>query len=101
MKYGLGKALILSHFIPFVRTLLNPLCGIIGIPAKKFFIWNVIGSYIWTVGIISVGYLLGEKLEGSVDKYLLPIVVFIVVASLMPLLLELIRSRKERICQRG
>ena len=48
MKYGLGKALILSHFIPFVRTLLNPLCGIIGIPAKKFFFWNIIGSYIWT-----------------------------------------------------
>ena len=39
MKYGFGKALILSHFIPFVRTLLNPLCGIIGVPAKKFFIW--------------------------------------------------------------
>ncbi|NCX60866.1 MAG: DedA family protein, partial [Actinobacteria bacterium] len=46
-------------------------------------------------------YLLGERLEGSVDRYLLPIVVLIVVASLMPLLLELIRSRKERICQRG
>ncbi len=96
MKYGLGKALILSHFIPFVRTLLNPLCGIIGIPAKKFFLWNIIGSYIWTVGIISAGYLLGEKLEGSVDKYLLPIVALIVTLSLLPLLMELVKSRKEK-----
>jgi membrane-associated protein len=96
MKYGLGKALILSHFIPFVRTLLNPLCGIIGIPAKKFFFWNIIGSYIWTVGIISAGYLLGERLEGSVDKYLLPIVALIIVASLMPIALEILRDRKER-----
>ncbi len=96
MKYGLGKALILSHFIPFVRTLLNPLCGIIGIPAKKFFVWNVIGSYIWTVGIISAGYLLGEKLEGSVDRYLLPIVVLIVLASLTPILFEIYKDRKSR-----
>ena len=95
LKYGLGKALILSHFIPFVRTLLNPLCGIVGIPAKKFFFWNVIGSYLWTVGIISAGYLLGEKLEGSVDKYLLPIVGLIIFASLMPIALEIIRNRRK------
>jgi len=96
MKYGLGKALILSHFIPFVRTILNPLCGIIGIPAKKFFFWNVIGSYIWTVGIISAGYLLGEKLEGSVDKYLLPAISIIVILSLVPILLEYLRSMKRQ-----
>jgi membrane-associated protein len=94
MKYGLGKALILSHFIPFVRTLINPLCGIIGITAKKFFIWNIIGSYIWTVGLISAGYLLGERLEGSVDKYLLPIVVLIIVASLAPILIEFFKGRR-------
>jgi membrane-associated protein len=96
MKYGLGKALILSHFIPFVRTLLNPLCGIVGIPANKFFLWNVIGSYLWTVGIISAGYLLGEKLQGSVDKYLLPIVALIILASLTPIALEIVKNRKEK-----
>jgi membrane-associated protein len=96
MKYGLGKALILSHFIPFVRTLLNPLCGIVGIPAKKFLVWNVIGSYIWTVGIITAGYILGEKLKDSIDKYLLPIVGLIIVVSLLPLIYEVLRERKER-----
>lgn len=93
-KYGLGKALILSHFIPFVRTLINPLCGIIGIPAKKFFIWNIIGSYIWTLSLITAGYLLGERLEGSVDKYLLPIVALIIALSLAPIFLEVLRKRK-------
>ena len=96
MKYGLGKALILSHFIPFVRTLINPLCGIIGIPAKKFFIWNIIGSYIWTVSLISAGYLLGERLEGSVDKYLLPIVALIIVLSLTPIAIEFLKDKKRR-----
>jgi membrane-associated protein len=96
MKYGLGKALILSHFIPFVRTLINPLCGIIGIPAKKFFIWNIVGSYIWTVSLITAGYLLGEQLEGSVDKYLLPIVALIIALSLAPIAIEFLKDRKKR-----
>ncbi|MEN9454209.1 MAG: hypothetical protein RLZZ19_696, partial [Actinomycetota bacterium] len=64
--------------------------------AKKFFLWNVIGSYLWTVGIISAGYLLGEKLQGSVDKYLLPIVALIILASLTPIALEIVKNRKEK-----
>ncbi len=48
------------------------------------------------MGIISAGYLLGEKLQGSVDKYLLPIVALIVAASLMPIALEIIKDRKTR-----
>jgi len=96
LKCGLGKALIFSHFIIFVRTLLNSLCGIIEIPAKKFFFWNVIGSYIWTVGIISAGCLLGEKLERSVDKYLFPLVGLIIIASLIPIAIENSKNRKSK-----
>jgi membrane-associated protein len=95
-KYGIGKALVISHFVPFARTILNPLCGVVGIPAKKFFVWNLIGSYLWTVGFISAGYLLGEELEGSIDRYLLPVVGVIVLVTFLPITLELFRDRKER-----
>jgi len=91
-KYGVGKAIVLARFIPFIRTLINPMCGVVGIPARKFFIWNVIGAIIWTDGVIALGYVLGNKLEGSVDKYLLPIIGLIVLASLAPIALEVIRE---------
>lgn len=91
-KYGVGKAIILARFIPFVRTLINPMCGVIAIPARKFFIWNVVGAIIWTDGVIALGYILGEKLKGSVDKYLLPFVVLIVLISLVPIAVEIIRE---------
>lgn len=94
IRYGLGKALVLSHFVPFVRTLLNPLCGIVGIPAGKFLFWNVIGSYIWTVSLITAGFLLGESLKSSIDSYLLPIITLIIVLSLFPILLEILRKRR-------
>jgi membrane-associated protein len=91
-RYGQGNAIVLARFIPFVRTLINPMCGIIHIPAKKFFIWNVIGAIIWTDGIIITGYFLGEKLSGSVDKYILPIVGLIIFLSLIPVALQVFRE---------
>lgn len=91
-KYGPGRAIILARYIPFVRTLINPLCGIAGIKASRFFLWNVVGGIIWADGVALIGYLLGEKLKGSIDSYLLPIVGVIVLLSLLPLGLEIIRE---------
>ncbi|CAB4537134.1 unannotated protein [freshwater metagenome] len=95
-KYGTGKAIVLARFVPFIRTLLNPMCGVVGISAKKFFIWNVVGGLIWTELVIGLGFILGEKLEGSVDKYLLPAVGLIILASLTPVIIELFREWQTR-----
>ena len=95
-KYGIGKALILARFIPFVRTLINPIVGIVNIPTKVFILWNVIGAIIWTDGIILLGYLLGEKIEGSVDKFLLPIIGLIIALSLLPIAIEIYREKRRK-----
>jgi membrane-associated protein len=91
-KYGVGRALVLSRFIPVIRTLINPMAGVVHIPAKKFFLWNLVGGVIWTELVIGAGYILGEKLKGSVDKYLLPIVALIIVVSLIPVVIEFFRE---------
>ena len=95
-KYGIGKALLLARFIPFVRTLINPVVGIIGIQTKVFIFWNILGAIVWTDGILLLGYLLGEKIEGSIDKYLLPIIGLIIALSLLPILFEFYRERKRK-----
>lgn len=91
-KYGTGKALILSRYVPFIRTLINPLAGIVHVPARKFLIYNVIGAVIWTESVIGIGIFLGDKISGSVDKYLLPIIGLIIVVSLIPVAIEIIRE---------
>ncbi len=91
-KYGVGKALILARFIPFVRTLINPMVGVIGYPARKFFFWNVIGAVIWTELVLGAGYVLGNKISGSIDKYLLPIIALIVIASVIPVAIEVLKE---------
>ena len=91
-KYGTGKALILSRYIPFIRTLINPLAGIIKVPARQFFIYNTIGAIIWTESVIGLGIFLGDKISGSIDKYLLPIIALIIFFSLIPVAIEIIRE---------
>jgi len=95
-KYGTGKALVLSRFIPFVRTLINPLAGIVGIPVKRFLVWNIAGAVIWTQLVLGAGFILGEKLRGSVDKYLLPIVGLIIFISFIPVAVEFFREWSTR-----
>jgi membrane-associated protein len=95
-KYGIGKALIFARFVPFVRTLINPMCGVIGVDKKKFFFYNALGAVIWTQGVIGLGFVLGEKLEGSVDAYLLPIIGLIIFLSLIPVFIEIFREWQTR-----
>ena len=95
-KYGIGKALVFARFVPFVRTLINPMCGVIGVDKKKFFFYNALGAVIWTEGVIGLGFILGEKLEGSVDSYLLPIIGLIVFVSLIPVFIEIFREWQTR-----
>ncbi len=95
-KYGRGKMIFLGRFIPVVRHLVNPVAGILEMPYKKFFFWNVISALVWTQGFIWAGYFVGEKLKGSVDHYILPIVAIIVVLSVAPLAWEIFKEWRSR-----
>jgi membrane-associated protein len=95
-KYGVGKALILARYVPFVRTLINPMAGIINVPPKKFFLYNCIGAIIWTQSVIGLGIFLGDKISGSVDAYLLPIIGGIILLSLIPVIIEVLKELNTR-----
>ena len=92
-RYGNGKAIVLARFIPLVRTVLNPLAGTVGVPVRVFTLWQVIGGLIWSLGVTLAGYALGSRIP-NIDKYLLPIIAGIIVISLIPVALEVLRSRK-------
>jgi len=95
-KYGIGKALVFGRFVPVVRTLINPMCGVVGVSKKQFRLWNAVGGIIWTELVLTLGYLLGDALKGSVDKYLLPVVGIIVFVSLIPVMIELFKELQSK-----
>ncbi|MEU1433910.1 DedA family protein [Streptomyces sp. NPDC005786] len=91
-RYGHGRAIVLARFVPVVRTVLNPLAGALGVPARSFTVWQTVGGVVWTAGLVLAGYGLGSSVP-NVDRYLLPIVAVVVAVSLIPLAAEVIRSR--------
>jgi membrane-associated protein len=94
-RYGYGKAIVLARFVPLVRTVLNPLAGIAGVPHAIFTRWQVLGGLLWTVGVTVAGYVLGKTIPG-IDRYLLPVIALVVLVSLTPIAIEALRTRRAR-----
>ncbi|GCE02596.1 DedA family protein [Embleya hyalina] len=93
VRYGHAKAVVLARFVPVVRTVLNPLAGVVEMPVRTFTLWQIVGGTIWAVGLVLAGYGLGSSVP-NVDTYLLPIVAVVVLISLLPIAVEVIRQRK-------
>jgi membrane-associated protein len=92
-RYGYAKAIVLARFIPVVRTVLNPLAGMLAVPTRTFVLWQAVGGLVWSVGVTLAGYGLGSSIPG-IDQYLLPVIAVIVIVSLLPVGLELLRARR-------
>lgn len=92
-RYGV-QTLLISRFVPIVRTLAPTMAGASGMNFASFTLLNVLGAVLWALGIPLAGFLLGRVLPPEVlDKYILVIVGVIFVASFVPVAVELLRRR--------
>jgi membrane protein DedA with SNARE-associated domain len=94
-RFGPAKAVVLARFIPVVRTFLNPLAGMLEMPASRFFASNVVGAVIWTESIILIGRFLGDRVKG-IDKFVLPVVALAVLVSVIPVLREVLKGKNTK-----
>ena len=94
-KHG-GKIIVIARFMPIVRTFAPIVAGVGKMHYNTFLSYNVVGALLWAVGVTTGGYLLGEAAEG----YLLPLIVIILVISVMPpglhVLRDVLASRKAK-----
>jgi membrane-associated protein len=87
------KTIVIARFVPVVRTFAPILAGVGEMHYRTFVAFNVLGGLLWAVGVTSAGYVLGDTVP-DIDKYLLPIVAVIVVLSVLPPALEILRHRR-------
>jgi membrane-associated protein len=94
-KHG-GKAIILARFLPIVRTFIPVIAGVSAMRYRRFFTYNIIGGFLWAVGVTVAGYFLGSTIPG-VDKYLFPIILGIIVISIFPTAIHIWRENGHEI----
>ncbi len=90
-KHGLS-AMILSRFIPVVRTFLPIVAGMVRMKYSDFINYSLIGSFVWSATFIFGGYFLG-KVFPQIQNYLHFVVIIIVLLSILPGLKHLVKSK--------
>ncbi len=68
-RYG-GITIILARFLPVIRTFVPIAAGAAAMDYRRFFAFNLIGGFLWGVGVPTAGYLLGALIPPQVlDRY--------------------------------
>lgn len=90
-RFG-GRTIIIARFVPIVRTFAPVVAGVGHMRYRTFVTYNIIGALLWGVGVTLLGYWLGQF--AFVQKYLEPILIAIVLFSVIPVAVELLRARR-------
>jgi membrane-associated protein len=91
VRFGEPRAVVLSRFLPVVRTFTSPLVGVAGMPARPYASWNLISGLAWTIPIIALGHFLGHIT--FIRRYVEVLAILVIVASVVPALIHMARHR--------
>ena len=97
-KHG-AKTIIIARFIPIVRTFAPIVAGASKMEYRRFLSFNIIGALLWAAGVTYAGFLLGGVFEHfgiEIDTVLLPIIALIILASVLPPALHILKDKKNR-----
>ena len=92
-KHG-GKTIVITRFVPILRTFAPFVAGIARMTYLDFTAYNVAGALAWVLSLLYAGYWFGNV--PIVKQNLTWVIVGIVVLSVMPLAFEYVRQRLKR-----
>ena len=91
-RYG-PRTIVLARFVPIVRTFAPVVAGVSRMHYRTFLTYNVVGGVLWGAGVSALGYFLGQV--AFVRSNVEIIILAIVGLSVLPILFELLRARRE------
>ena len=90
-KHG-PKTLLISHYLPIVRTFTPLLAGVARMPYRKFLTYNIIGDLFWAISLGLLGYYVGSRIP-NIDHYIMLVLGFVILAALLPTIYHVIRLK--------
>lgn len=90
-----GKTIILARFTPIVRTFAPVVAGAGKMTRQRFLMFNIVGGLLWTGGMSTLGYFIGNRIP-HLDKYIELVIIGVMVVSLLLALGHILRDPKTR-----
>jgi membrane-associated protein len=94
VRHG-AKTIVIARFVPIIRTFAPVVAGISQMEYRRFVLYNVAGGLGWVISMTSAGYLLGRAIP-NIGSYVHLVVAIVVVLSVLPIVFEVVRSRRRR-----
>jgi membrane-associated protein len=91
-RYG-TRAIVLGRFVPIVRTFITVMAGVGRMDARRYLTYSLVGGVLWAAGVTVLGYWLGQFAFVTANIEL--ILILIVVASVLPMVVEVLRARRQ------
>ena len=60
-----------------------------------FLFYNILGGFLWAIGLTLLGFWLGSVVP-NVDRYIIPLVLLIIILSLLPPVIHILKNKEER-----
>jgi membrane-associated protein len=92
-KHG-GKAVVISRFLPIVRTYIPFVAGMAAMTPARYTAYNIAGAVAWVASLTYAGYFFGNI--PWIKNNLTWLIIGIVVVSLLPLVIAFIRSKMKK-----
>lgn len=89
-KWG-PLAVVLGRFLPFIRTFMPFISGISGMKWRRFTPFSVLGGLVWSTVFTLLGFFFGGI--PAVQEHFELVVILILVISVLPTVIGLIRAR--------
>lgn len=93
-KHG-GKTIVIARFVPIIRTFAPVVAGIAQMKYRRFAAFNIFGGIGWVISMTMIGYFLGRTIP-NIDKYIEVVIIIVVLASILPGVIEGWRHRREK-----
>ena len=90
-----AKTIVIARFVPIIRTFAPVVAGVGEMAYPRFLFYNVAGGIGWVLSMTGAGYLLGSAVP-NIDRHIHFVVIVVVVLSVIPIGLELLRERRRQ-----
>jgi membrane-associated protein len=90
-----AKTIVIARFVPIVRTFAPVVAGVGQMEYRRFLLYNVAGGVGWVTSMTWAGYLLGQAVP-NIGDHIHVVVAIVILLSVIPIVVELVRERRRR-----